>query len=206
MTTSYEILANQPIVIDNGSGMIKAGFAGETKPKVVFPNIVGRPKFSRAMAGALEGDMFIGESARESVSTSKSTRTAQARRRKPIAASWRSPIQWSMALWRIGATWRPFGRIFTLRSRFVFSSSFCTLFLIQLQVFPNEHPVLLTEAPLNPYQNRQKAAEIFFETFNVPALYFEMQVEHLNLFPNKRILSKGCSFTIRVRTYDRLRA
>lgn len=64
MSNSYEILANQPIVIDNGSGTIKAGFAGETKPKVVFPNIVGRPKFSRAMAGALEGDMFIGESAR----------------------------------------------------------------------------------------------------------------------------------------------
>jgi actin-related protein len=35
----------------------------------------------------------------------------------------------------------------------------------ELKVSPKEHPVLLTEAPLNPYQNRQRAADIFFETF-----------------------------------------
>ena len=33
------------IVIDNGSGMIKAGIAGEEAPRVVFPAIVGSPKF-----------------------------------------------------------------------------------------------------------------------------------------------------------------
>ena len=32
------------VVIDNGSGMIKAGFAGDDAPFSVFPNIVGRPK------------------------------------------------------------------------------------------------------------------------------------------------------------------
>ena len=35
-----------------------------------------------------------------------------------------------------------------------------------------EHPVLLTEAPLNNRKNRQQTAEIFFETFNVPAIHF----------------------------------
>jgi centractin len=35
-----------------------------------------------------------------------------------------------------------------------------------------DHPVLLTEAPLNPRHNRDKVAEIFFETFRVPALFF----------------------------------
>lgn len=54
------IIANQPLVIDNGSGIIKAGFAGEQIPKCRFPNFVGRPKHTRVMAGALEGDMFVG--------------------------------------------------------------------------------------------------------------------------------------------------
>lgn len=45
----------------------------------------------------------------------------------------------------------------------------------QLSTFSEEHPVLLTEAPLNPRRNREKAAEVFFETFNVPALFLSMQ-------------------------------
>ncbi|GIQ87729.1 actin family protein, partial [Kipferlia bialata] len=33
-----------PIVIDNGSGMCKAGFAGDDAPRTVFPALVGRPR------------------------------------------------------------------------------------------------------------------------------------------------------------------
>jgi len=32
------------LVIDNGSGMCKAGFAGDDAPRAVFPSIVGRPR------------------------------------------------------------------------------------------------------------------------------------------------------------------
>ena len=32
------------LVVDNGSGMCKAGFAGDDAPRSVFPSIVGRPK------------------------------------------------------------------------------------------------------------------------------------------------------------------
>ena len=46
---------NQPLVIDNGTGVIKAGFAGTDKPRVVFHSYVGRPKHQRVMnGGALE--------------------------------------------------------------------------------------------------------------------------------------------------------
>jgi len=32
------------VIIDNGSGMTKAGFAGDDAPRVVFPAITGRPR------------------------------------------------------------------------------------------------------------------------------------------------------------------
>ena len=34
----------QTCVIDNGSGVVKAGFSGEDAPRAIFPSIVGRPK------------------------------------------------------------------------------------------------------------------------------------------------------------------
>ena len=58
-------LHNAPIVLDNGSGTIRAGFAGEDLPKCYFPSFVGRPKHLRVLAGALEGDVFIGQKAQE---------------------------------------------------------------------------------------------------------------------------------------------
>jgi len=58
-------LTNNPVIIDNGSGIIKAGLAGQDQPKCQLPSIVGRPKHSRVMAGAVEGDSFIGNRAQE---------------------------------------------------------------------------------------------------------------------------------------------
>ena len=34
-------IEEKAIVIDNGSGMMKAGFAGDDAPRAVFPSIVG---------------------------------------------------------------------------------------------------------------------------------------------------------------------
>ncbi len=45
----------------------------------------------------------------------------------------------------------------------------------QLRCMPEEHPLLITEAPMNPLKNREKMAEIFFEHFNVPAFYVAVQ-------------------------------
>lgn len=60
-----EVMFNQPVVIDNGSGIIKAGFAGDEVPKCIFGNYVGRPKHVRVMAGGLQNDHFIGSLAEE---------------------------------------------------------------------------------------------------------------------------------------------
>src|SRR5690242_19973083 len=47
-TMSEEV---QALVIDNGSGMCKAGFAGDDAPRAVFPSIVGRPRHTGVMVG-----------------------------------------------------------------------------------------------------------------------------------------------------------
>ncbi|MHA1457602.1 MAG: actin, cytoplasmic 2 [Promethearchaeota archaeon] len=66
-------------------------------------------------------------------------------------------------------------------------------FYTDLRIDPSEHPVLLTEAPLNPRPNREKMAEIMFETFNVPALYVAMQAV-LSLYASGR--TTGCVIDI----------
>ena len=51
-----------PIVIDNGSGMCKAGFSGDDAPRTVIPSIVGRSRF-RGVVGMGQKDCYVGDEA-----------------------------------------------------------------------------------------------------------------------------------------------
>ncbi|CAH2241650.1 alpha-centractin [Pararge aegeria] len=168
-----DVIVNQPVVIDNGSGVIKAGFAGDQIPKCRFPNYIGRPKHVRVMAGALEGELFVGPRAEE--------------HRGLLSIKY--PMEHGIV-----TDWNDMERVWN----YIYSKD-------QLSTFSEEHPVLLTEAPLNPRRNREKAAEIFFETINVPALFLSMQAV-LSLYATGRttgvVLDAGDGVTHSVPIYE----
>ena len=145
-------LHNACLVLDNGSGTIRAGFAGTDLPAAYFPSYVGRPKHTRVLAGALEGDVFIGPRAQELRGLLKI----------------RYPLEHGIV-----TDWDDMERIWT----YVYEQ--------ELKTLSEEHPVLLTEPPLNPKQNRDMAAQVLFEQFNVPAVYMAIQAV-LSLYSSGR--------------------
>ncbi|PVU92556.1 hypothetical protein BB559_003687 [Furculomyces boomerangus] len=167
-----DVLTNQPVVIDNGSGVIKAGFAGDDQPKCYIPSYVGRPKHTRIMAGAVEGNYFVGRKAEEL--------------RGLLRISY--PIEHGVV-----TNWDDMEKIWS------------HVYTEELKSLPEEHPVLLTEAPLNPEKNRDVAAQIFFETFNVPAMYISIQAV-LSLYASGRttglVLDSGDGVSHSVPVYE----
>ncbi|WFD31734.1 centractin- actin- protein of the dynactin complex [Malassezia sp. CBS 17886] len=173
MASEYDdVLTNQPVVIDGGSGTMKAGFAGQDTPKCYFPNLVGRPKHRRAMAGAVDGDCFVGRRAQEL--------------RGLLRIHY--PMEHGVV-----TDWNEMERIWS------------HVYADELKTLSEEHPVLLTEAPLNPRANRDTAAQIFFETFNVPAMYISIQAI-LSLYSSGRttgvVLDSGDGVTHAVPVYE----
>ncbi|CAH6720550.1 actin [[Candida] jaroonii] len=49
------------------------------------------------------------------------------------------------------------------------------LYTHDLKATPEDHPLLITEAPLNPRSNRDEMCKILFESFNIPCMYISIQ-------------------------------
>ncbi|CAI4218114.1 unnamed protein product [Parascedosporium putredinis] len=133
-------MANQTpaVVMDNGTGFSKLGFAGNDSPSFVFPTAIATK--GAAGTGALAPVDQLGCGVRGP------------------GYGLHYPIRHGQI-----ENWDHMERFW---SNSIFK---------YLRVEPEEHFFLLTEPPLNPPENRENTAEIFFESFNCAGLYIAVQ-------------------------------
>lgn len=142
----------QALVLDNGSGMCKVGFAGDDAPSSVFPVLVGVPRLESAMIKMNQKSHYVGDEAQKMRGVLKL----------------RFPMEHGIV-----TNWEDMERVWH------------HAFFNELRVNPEEHPILLTEAPLNPKVNRERMTQVMFETWNAQAVYVSLQAV-LSLYASGR--------------------
>ena len=141
MSNEKDYISKNHIIIDNGSGYIKAGLSDEEGARAVFPTIVGYPKsrmHSEFTIGGGETEFFIG---------------ADAQYKRGILKL-NYPIKHGVI-----ENWDVMEKIWDYT------------FTNELRVAPEEHNVMITEFSWNYRKNRENMAKIMFEKFDVPGLY-----------------------------------
>lgn len=130
-------MENQAVVIDNGSGMIKAGVSGEEAPTCCFHTMIGKPRYD-VIHGANDQEIYVANEAFDR----RGVLTLEYPLEHGIVKNWDHMHK----LWK-------------------------HTYENELRMDPESQPVLLTEAPLNPNENREKMIKFFFEDLQVPAFY-----------------------------------
>jgi len=135
------------VVIDNGTGYTKMGYAGNWEPSHIIPTAVATStkKAASAYAGGVEDlDYYIGNEAYDP--SVMHTHTAH----NPISHGQIANWDLMEKLWH-------------------------QCFYKYLRCDPEHHNVVLTEPPMNDPTNREYTAEVMFETFDVPGLHIAVQ-------------------------------
>ncbi|GHJ90009.1 hypothetical protein NliqN6_6411 [Naganishia liquefaciens] len=161
-----------PLVIDNGTGYTKMGFAGNPEPSFVFPTVIATHGGSSTSGG------------KSTVTSNASSRPAGA----PPVASKPGHLASKRGIddldFYIGdeaiANAKTYGLHYPIKHGMVENWDHMERFWAQsifkyLRAEPEDHYVLLTEPPLNPPENRENTAEIMFESFNIQGLYIAVQ-------------------------------
>jgi actin-related protein len=166
------IEAGTAVVVDVGSGFCKAGAAGEDAPRCVFSAVIGRVKHGSkkkpvgtaySMVGRPEGNNpDKNEEGGDMIFVGEQA----IEKRGMLSISY--PMEHGIV-----TNWGDMEKIWR------------HMFFVELKIDPSEHPVLLTEAPLNPRRNREEMARRMFETFSVPMLYVSIQAV-LSLYASGR--------------------
>lgn len=135
-----------PVVLDNGTGYTKMGYAGNVEPNYIVPTLIAVLADNNKKGSGPDSIPDLDYSIGAEASAKKDGYNIDYPIRHGIIESWDNMERY----------W----------ARCIYQYLCCD---------PEEHFLMLTEPPMNTPENREYTAEIMFETFNVPGLYIAVQ-------------------------------